>query len=254
MDEETGNYYYGARYYDPKWSVWLSVDPMAEERPGISPYSYVQNNPLNRIDPTGMLDESVQRPDDWIKYLDTGEVKWFDGTSEEAMDAAQVYFGTESSENLENLGDSYFGPTKGNSYDRAQILDQRKSYLRDASDKINKNADWDIDKYDSNNITYEYLSHKFLGTQFGNKQNNDSPLPGIIWDYGGGDFVESKLPKNIVSKVLVKGVDMYFSSQPTALSADKTYMDRARAVNEFKTNTVKFIDMKTILNITLHKF
>jgi RHS repeat-associated protein len=28
-DEETGNYYYGARYYDPKVSVWLSVDPLA---------------------------------------------------------------------------------------------------------------------------------------------------------------------------------------------------------------------------------
>jgi RHS repeat-associated protein len=25
LDQETGNYYYGARYYHPKWSVWLSV-------------------------------------------------------------------------------------------------------------------------------------------------------------------------------------------------------------------------------------
>ena len=95
--EESGS----SRERSEEW-IWLSTDPLAEERPGISPYNYVQNNPLNRIDPTGMLDESVQRPDDWIKYLDTGEVKWFDGTSEEAMDAAQVYFGTESSENLEN--------------------------------------------------------------------------------------------------------------------------------------------------------
>ena len=30
VDEETGNGYYGARYYDPKISVWLSVDPLAK--------------------------------------------------------------------------------------------------------------------------------------------------------------------------------------------------------------------------------
>ena len=27
LDEETGLYYYGARYYDPKTSLWLSTDP-----------------------------------------------------------------------------------------------------------------------------------------------------------------------------------------------------------------------------------
>jgi RHS repeat-associated protein len=29
LDEETGLYYYGARYYDARTSVWLSVDPLA---------------------------------------------------------------------------------------------------------------------------------------------------------------------------------------------------------------------------------
>ena len=27
LDKETGLYYAGARYYEPRWSVWLSVDP-----------------------------------------------------------------------------------------------------------------------------------------------------------------------------------------------------------------------------------
>jgi len=31
LDEETGLYYYGARYYDPRVSVWLGVDPMWEK-------------------------------------------------------------------------------------------------------------------------------------------------------------------------------------------------------------------------------
>ncbi len=53
LDEETGLYYYGARYYNPRESVWLSTDPLAEKYPSLSPYSYVANNPVNAIDPDG---------------------------------------------------------------------------------------------------------------------------------------------------------------------------------------------------------
>ncbi|TVQ81896.1 MAG: hypothetical protein EA358_00200 [Flavobacteriales bacterium] len=35
---------------------WLSVDPMHSERSRLTPYNYVQNNPINLIDPTGMID------------------------------------------------------------------------------------------------------------------------------------------------------------------------------------------------------
>ena len=31
LDEETGLYYYGARYYDARTSEWLAVDPVADE-------------------------------------------------------------------------------------------------------------------------------------------------------------------------------------------------------------------------------
>jgi len=53
LDSETGLYYYGARYYDPKTSIFLNVDPLAEKYPNISPYTYVANNPINAIDPDG---------------------------------------------------------------------------------------------------------------------------------------------------------------------------------------------------------
>jgi RHS repeat-associated protein len=59
LDEETGFYYYGARYYNPKFSIWLSVDPLAEKYPGWNPYAYCYQNPINFIDPTGM------EGDDW---------------------------------------------------------------------------------------------------------------------------------------------------------------------------------------------
>ena len=56
LDEETGLYYYGARYYNPRESVWLSVDPLAELAPNMSPYRYAFNNPTNFIDPYGLFE------------------------------------------------------------------------------------------------------------------------------------------------------------------------------------------------------
>lgn len=53
LDEETGWYYYGARYYDPRVSVWLSVDPLAEQT--MTPYQYSYQNPVMFIDPDGKL-------------------------------------------------------------------------------------------------------------------------------------------------------------------------------------------------------
>lgn len=61
LDEETGLYYYGARYMDPRTSVWISVDPLAERMPWNSPYVYCSNNPVNKIDPDGRLEWPVNR-------------------------------------------------------------------------------------------------------------------------------------------------------------------------------------------------
>src|SRR5690554_3064405 len=52
LDDATGMYYYGARYYDPRISIFVSVDPLAEQT--MTPYQYVSNNPIMFIDPTGM--------------------------------------------------------------------------------------------------------------------------------------------------------------------------------------------------------
>src|SRR5574344_758378 len=53
MDEETGLYYYGARYMNPVTSIWYGVDPLAEKYVNISSYLYCHANPLVMTDPTG---------------------------------------------------------------------------------------------------------------------------------------------------------------------------------------------------------
>ena len=53
MDEETGLYYYGARYMDPKISMWLGVDKHAESYPHIGCAVYCIDNPVGVFDTDG---------------------------------------------------------------------------------------------------------------------------------------------------------------------------------------------------------
>ena len=55
-DSETGFSYFGARYYDSDLMTgWLSVDPMADKYPGVSPYTYCAWNPIKLVDPDGRM-------------------------------------------------------------------------------------------------------------------------------------------------------------------------------------------------------
>jgi RHS repeat-associated protein len=95
-DPETGLYYYGARYLDPKTSRWLSGDPAlgeylpsaplddeAKKRNGNLPgmggvfnyvnlhvYHYAGNNPVKYVDPDGRNDEpKVSGLDDALRIM-----------------------------------------------------------------------------------------------------------------------------------------------------------------------------------------
>ena len=66
LDEETGMFYYEARYYKPP--VFTSRDAMMDQKPWLSPYHYCSNNPVGRVDPTGC-------DDDWWEV--DGKMVWF---------------------------------------------------------------------------------------------------------------------------------------------------------------------------------
>ena len=50
LDDATGNYYFGARFYNPLLGMWLVPDPAGQY---VDPYGY-GGDPLNLIDPTGL--------------------------------------------------------------------------------------------------------------------------------------------------------------------------------------------------------
>lgn len=56
LDDETGLYFYNARYYDPSLGRFISPDTIVQSPSNpqtLNRYTYAGNNPVNNIDPTG---------------------------------------------------------------------------------------------------------------------------------------------------------------------------------------------------------
>ena len=81
LDQETGLYYYGARYMNPVTSLWYGVDALTEKYPTIGGYVYCAGNPVKLQD-----------------------IRGFEPTeAEAAMISKHVYGGTDASETQYNL-------------------------------------------------------------------------------------------------------------------------------------------------------
>ena len=70
LDQETGLYYYGARYMNPRMSVFLNIDRFADKYPFISPYVYCRGNPINYIDINGDTLTVISSQGEYLFTLD----------------------------------------------------------------------------------------------------------------------------------------------------------------------------------------
>ncbi|MCQ2225864.1 MAG: RHS repeat-associated core domain-containing protein [Paludibacteraceae bacterium] len=89
-DPESGYHYFGARYYDCEaLTGWLSVDPMADKYPSLSPYNYCAWNPVKLIDPDG---NEMWKPE----VLADGSVNYIKEAGDNAKTLQDQYGLTES--------------------------------------------------------------------------------------------------------------------------------------------------------------
>ena len=143
LDAETGHSYFGARYYAPATlAAWLSVDPMSDKYPSISPYAYCAWNPLRLVDPDGK---------DWYE-TDKGDIKWTDCHSQTEMKSNGIngqYLGV----TVKN-GDKYYSL-----FGKECNLNSRSGKLTQALDNAIVNHVRAIRKgTDIDNVTYENFS------------------------------------------------------------------------------------------------
>ena len=93
-DEETGLNYYGARYYDSELGRFVTVDPWEgdlSDPQTLNKFTYVLNNPLKYVDPTGMYDIKAGK----VEEGDTmgginDELNEFYGTNYSVEDLAKI--------------------------------------------------------------------------------------------------------------------------------------------------------------------
>ena len=96
-DSESGFYYFGARYYDCDLSgLFLSVDPMSDKYPSISPYSYCSWNPIRIIDPdgksgVGVIDRDNKEVTISMKLIFYGDCATFENAGKIISDLNKLY-------------------------------------------------------------------------------------------------------------------------------------------------------------------
>ena len=234
-DSESGYNYFGARYYTDNIMMWLSVDPMSDERSWISPYNYCQWNPIGRVDTWGMLD-------DWYKTAN-GEIMYKEEMhSDEEMKAMGIqgtYLGKTYKE-----GSTYYSlfghqmdlsTWKGRFYEAMdEALKSHAEYVtapidpNDPEPRQEPTVDFGVAKYknsfmENNKYQVEYEDGKGYYQVFG----NDKAMKGSL-EFGK---LKYNANKNYGFAITEPGYNVYVKNKNDAAIVQLVFPDLESRVN-----------------------
>ncbi|MDR6969265.1 RHS repeat-associated protein [Flavobacterium arsenatis] len=195
MDEETGLHYFGARYYDSRSSIWLSVDPLAEKFPSWNPYNYTMQNPINLVDPTGMSPEDNGGEGDPPKK----------GLIQRISDGLASFFNINLFNDANKLAAS-----KGEDQQVADKLDFNSRLIEGTTKSLEEGKDA-ISMLHPNGDEIEALTYIFMGDYDGlfSKGSDDGAyyLAGLLIPYVNGKELKAvtKVSMNQLNKLVKTG-------------------------------------------------
>lgn len=134
-------------------SRWLNPDPLAEEREWINPYNFVQNNPIIRTDPTGLLDTYGVGQD--------GDVVWLDDTTyydENGNEVDRLYAVDENNNIVDSNSEQDFATAKVDKDSGTSFLNELASDNAGADFGVTSNLRdaLDVFKFASDNSKVEF--------------------------------------------------------------------------------------------------
>ncbi|MDR3046064.1 MAG: hypothetical protein LBU51_00420 [Bacteroidales bacterium] len=207
-----------ARYYDSDLSIWLSVDPMSDKYPYLSPYAYVANNPVKLVDPNGMdiwtisEDGTINRQKD--KKIDRIDVIDKDGNTIKGTEAKYgtikqhtANFNKDTKNDFFDINnDDLATETYANIADNTSIewshakIGTKNSDRNIIGTSHRKGSDATISFLFSTNYTLKEVTHN---------HPSGSPFPSFPDERGGHDIgvsemLQSKFP-NIKQNIYVNG-------------------------------------------------
>jgi len=188
QDESLGGvnldlYDFGNRFLDPQIGRWTTMDPLTEERDYISPYNFVQNNPISKFDPDGALDAPIYDQD--ANFLGTDDQglqgkaivmdkdKFTQGMShEEALSNSLGAEGLSSDAALSKLLTHYDNLKTRPDYDGVVTVGEGIDWAKQHPNTLPNNITPDNSLYlDASKLNFGDLSVKNIGLQEGQKGN-----------------------------------------------------------------------------------
>ena len=190
-------YYFEARYY--RAPTFISRDPLMNEKPWLTPYHYCSNNPVGRIDPTGMSD-------DWYEDAD-GNVKWDDNvTSQSNTPKGGTYIGKKNTDILKHYGFNYNPSDRSSNKIGFIAMDENVGYhMTNVKSKttlsINANISQDENaKTETNKKGYVFtgitITARNTGSNTGSIHGKIETAGNLSVNYGGETFTKNLTTPN----------------------------------------------------------
>jgi len=223
-DEETAYDYFGARYYDSDLSQWLSVDPMSDKYPSLSPYNYCENNPVVLIDPNGNSTSPIYDTDG--NYLGTdnqgfsGDILIFD-------DPSKFKQGMEHSE-AEKIGKVFSSDLNLSMNVQNKIFNHIITGTEFPDGKILKSSEF-----------YAYVKSMFDANA--RYMGNENGKYNIALDIGDYEWTVENVRSNAIHEIWGHGIKKYGDDTKTHYKCyfseiDNKYWDKTTL--RFKTSTL----------------
>jgi RHS repeat-associated protein len=203
LDAETGLYYYGARYMDPKTARWLSADPALESYLPEAPVSEAARRRNGALPGMGGVFNVVNLA--WYAYAANNPVKYVDPTGRDAGDKT-IYAIT---------------PTASAEISRANMLAESGAAYGNTPGLGGTIEGLDLSTYDCSSAMSAIAQKPYLSTA----ELSDSSATGLHYDlitpesYSAGDWVVVRYQEAGKTEVLghaqmKMGDGKYFDSNP----------------------------------------